>query len=302
MNVFIKSFNRPFYLDRCIRSVKFNVSGYNRIIVLDDGTLTAHLDRIRKLHPDVEIRSSGADDGKVEMLRQEKFDEIARRYPSAPEFWMREIAGDSNAYCMVLEDDAWIVRRFDLAALLQNLTQNEAVICKMWWDPRDHRVTRCFECPTGPALEYFEASFQTLNDAYMIWIVAFAVFRRDYWLNCVSAARRLGDERSQLIAASEFANSHPSIRYAKTKRRSVYQGWIVPARSTPEYYEKGLIQHLYMDALNEAWAAGQLEPTEGYPFDFSKATILGVLSAKLPEATVRAWDEWHRREIVYFYD
>ncbi|MGD9920016.1 MAG: hypothetical protein AB7V13_01050 [Pseudorhodoplanes sp.] len=302
INIYIKSFNRPFYLDRCIRSVKFNVTGYRKIIVLDDGTLAAHLDRIRQLHPDVEIRCSGADDGKVELLRREKFDEIARRYPSAPEFWMRELAGDSNAYCMVLEDDVWIVRRLNLATLMQNLEQNEAIICKMWWDPRTHNVTSCFECPTGPSLEYYDASCDTLSDAYSIWIVAFAVFRRDYWLNCVSAARRLADERSQLIAACEFANSHSSVRFAKTRSRSVYQGWIIPARSTPEYYEKGLVQHVYMDALNHAWTAGRLDPTEGYPFDFSRTAILDVLSQRLPEATVRIWDEWHRREIVYLYD
>jgi hypothetical protein len=301
-NVYIKSFNRPFYLDRCIRSVKFNVSGYDRIIVLDDGTLSVYLDRIRQLHPDVEIRSSGADDGKIKLLRQERFDEIAATYPSATEFWVREIAADKNDYCVVIEDDVWVVQRLDLGALAPELAANQAVICKFWWGTTTHHVTAQKACPGNPAIEYFEAAYDKLEDAYSIWIVAFAVFRRDYWLNSVSSARRLGDERSQLIAASEFAIANPNVRFAKSQQRAIHQGWVVPARSTPEYYDKGLIQHLYMDALNDTWLAGQLDPNEGYPYDFPKAKIIDVLSKKLPEPAVRVWDEWHRREVVYFYN
>ncbi|HEY7821953.1 MAG TPA: glycosyltransferase family 2 protein, partial [Acidimicrobiia bacterium] len=116
-NVYIKSFARPFYLDRCIRSIRFNLRGHDRIVVLDDGTERAHLDRIRDLHPDVEIRSSGADDGKMALLRQEKFSEIAARYPSAPRFWVSEIGEDPHDYTLVLEDDAWLTRHVDLGTL-----------------------------------------------------------------------------------------------------------------------------------------------------------------------------------------
>jgi hypothetical protein len=302
MNIYIKSFNRPFYLDRCIRSIKFNVTGYDKIIVLDDGTLSVYLSRISQLYPDVEIRSSGADDGKIKLLRQERFDEIAAKYPSATAFWVREIANDKNDYCMVVEDDVWVVRRLNLTALLPELVQNQAVICKFWWGSTQHQITAQKACAGGPVLEYFEAAYDQLEDAYSIWIVAFAVFRRDYWINSVSAARRLADERSQLIAASEFAAKHPTVRYAKTQVRTIFQGWMLPARSTPEYYDKGLIQHLYMDALNDAWLAGQIAPTDGFPFDFPKAAIRDVLATKLAAPAVRIWDEWHRREVVYFYD
>ena len=91
MNTYIKSFNRPFYLDRCIRSIKFNVKGCDKIIVLDDGTLSKYVTRLVALHPDVEFRSSVADDGKYELLRSEKFDLIQQCYPLASDFWTAEL-------------------------------------------------------------------------------------------------------------------------------------------------------------------------------------------------------------------
>lgn len=302
MNVYIKSFNRPFYLDRCICSIKFNLAGYRHIIVLDDGTESAYLDHIRRLHPDVEIRLSGADDGKLALLRHEKFKEIETHYPCATEFWTREIGRDKSDYCLVLEDDAWIVRRIELHSLIRNLTENQAVICKLWWGDPVHRVTKRYTCGMGPDIEYYEPACDNPGKAYSVWIVAFALFRRDYWLHCVSAARRLADERSQLAAACDFINSHPRVRFAKTRRRCVHQGWMVPARSTSEYYDKGLVQHLYMDALNTAWLGGRLDPSAGYPYDFPKSAVSALFRETLSKDAVRIWEEWLAKEVVYRYD
>ena len=302
MNVYIKSFARPFYLDRCLRSIRLNLTGYDRIIVLDDGTERAHLDQIRALHPDVEIRSSGADDGKIALLRDEKFDEIAKRYPSATEFWVREMKRDAYPYCMVLEDDVWLTRSVNIPALIGNLTINQSVICKFWWGDVDHKIIKRYEGPGCAPIEYYEPVYNSFSHASSIWIVAFAIFRRDYWISCVSTARRLGDERSQLAAAGQFALANPSTQFAKTVRRCVHQGWIIPARSTPEYYDRGLRQHIYMDVLNEAWASGALDPADGYPYDFERETILNIFSANLPKEAVTIWNEWHRDEISYKYD
>ena len=117
INIYIKSFNRPFYLDRCIRSVKFNVRNYGKIIILDDGTEQKFINRLMKTHPDVEFRSSGADDGKMALLREEKFAAIEQSYPSAIKFWTDEVAKDGSDYVFILEDDAWVCRQIDLQAL-----------------------------------------------------------------------------------------------------------------------------------------------------------------------------------------
>lgn len=302
VNVYIKSFARPFYLDRCISSIRFNLRGQDRIVVLDDGTEAAHLERIRILHPEVEIRSSGADDGKMALLRAEDFTEIARRYPSAPKFWISEIENDPYDYTLVLEDDAWLTRYVDLTTLVSALTEANGAICKFWWSTVSHQVTGCATAELGPGIEYFAMDANMTEAARQIWIVAFALFRRDYWLHSVSRAGRLGDERSQFAAALEFAASNPELSFAKTDIRCVHQGWAVPARSTPEYYGKKLIQHKFMDALNAAWMAGEISPTEGYPYDFPSGYITNRLSRYLPEDDVAAWTAWHSADITYHYD
>jgi hypothetical protein len=41
VNIFIKSFNRPFYLDRCLQSIEIFVEGDFFVKVLDDGEIIA---------------------------------------------------------------------------------------------------------------------------------------------------------------------------------------------------------------------------------------------------------------------
>ena len=67
-DIFIKSFNRPFYLDRCIASLHQYISGDFKIIVLDDGTPEKYLDKIRKKYPDTEIRLSENYEKKIKAI------------------------------------------------------------------------------------------------------------------------------------------------------------------------------------------------------------------------------------------
>ena len=301
INVYIKSFARPFYLDRCIRSIKFNLRDYDRIIVLDDGTVSTEMDRIAALHPEVEIRSSGADDGKFKLLKEQKFAEIARLYPSAPKFWYEEIYKDPYDYTIVIEDDAWFVRHIDLPVLLEDLQATNTAMCKFWWSTHQYNVVSRHAAPRGPELEFYAQLGTMAEVSRTLWIVAFALFKREYWLHVVSHAQRLGDERSQAVAAVEYASNHPDARFCKTAQRCIHQGWAVPARSTPEYYGKKLMQHRIMEALNGAWMSGELSPTEAYPYDFSGDCIIQHLRARLSDDDVQAWSHWHATDVAYWY-
>ncbi len=51
VDIVIKSFTRPYYLERCLYSIyKFAVGDF-RVQVLDDGTLPEYLARIKQLFP-----------------------------------------------------------------------------------------------------------------------------------------------------------------------------------------------------------------------------------------------------------
>jgi glycosyltransferase involved in cell wall biosynthesis len=59
MDILIKSYNRPYYLDRCLQSLYLNCKGYNFTIkVLDDGTPDKYLNKIQKLYPEIIILKS----------------------------------------------------------------------------------------------------------------------------------------------------------------------------------------------------------------------------------------------------
>jgi len=47
-HIIIKSFNRPYYLDRCLQSIYKFVKGNFKIIVLDDGTPGKYLNKSKK--------------------------------------------------------------------------------------------------------------------------------------------------------------------------------------------------------------------------------------------------------------
>lgn len=304
MNVYIKSFNRPFYLDRCISSIKFNIKGCSRIIVLDDGTQSQYLNKLKELHPDVEFRSSGATDRKVELLRAENFSAIKSEFPEPSDFWIKEIQRESESYFFLIEDDAWISRRLDLNMVRDNLDKNAGVIYKCWWPDhpeRSHNVLRSLRAANGQSIDYYDFKAEKIAHLYAIWIVAFAIFRRDYWLNNFSGLKRMADEHTQLCNAQGFIERHPEVRFAKSATRCVYQGWAVPGRSTPEYYDKGLRQHLYMDALNDAWLEGNFNIFESFPFDFSDAYLVSLFRNRLPTESIAVWQNWKTHEIRYFY-
>jgi len=302
--VYIKSFNRPFYLDRCIRSIRFNVKGCSRIIVLDDGTLSKYVTRLSSLHPGVEFRSSGADDRKYELLRAERFDQIQSDYPVASDFWSAELRKETAPYFFLLEDDAWVCRRLDLARIVASLVAHNAVMYKCWWPDEVeslHQVTQSLRAPDGQGIDYYDFTATKIVDLYVAWVVAFAVFRADYWLNNFAGIKRMADEHTQLCNVQDFISAQPQSRFAKSPQRIVYQGWAIPGRSTPEYYDKGLRQHLYMDALNEAWFEGRFDVDQGYPFDYSDDYLRSVLASRLPEDVVNVWQQWKTREIRYAY-
>lgn len=304
MNIYIKSFNRPFYLDRCIRSVKFNVKNYDKIIILEDGTLSKYVTKLRELHPDVEWRFSGADDMKFELLRQEKFNEIKKKYIEPAHFWIKELEKEEDDYFFLLEDDVWIVQNIDLNLLRTNMMSNDCIILKFWWNnnPQEDQIVKTYATSNNSTIAYFNPLIENVKDIYKVWIVAFAIYRKEYWLTSLKKINRMGDEHSQLLEAYEFIKNNPNSTFAKSKNRVVHQGWVIPGRATAEYYDKGLVQHLFMDALNEAWYNNKLDPNQGYPFDFSDDYIISILSQHLPKKSVDIWKNWKKNDIVYSFD
>ena len=110
MDILIKSFNRPYYLDRCLYSIqKFGINFKGNIYIMDDGTPKPFLDKIQKKYPTVKI------------LKSEFYEEKARLISNAEpinnvkipiDLWISS-ASIASEYFLLLEDDIWFTKPFD---------------------------------------------------------------------------------------------------------------------------------------------------------------------------------------------
>lgn len=304
MNIYIKTFNRPFYLDRCIRSIRFNIRDYEHIIVLEDGTLEKYQEKIHKKYPDVIFRRSNADDDKFRLLKEEKFAEIEKKYIQPWQFWFDEISKEKSRYFFLLEDDTWIVRQLDLARIEKNMAENNCLILQTWWAPNAGEIIpfKQYQTSDGNQIQYFHPDIRDVNSLYQIWLLCMAIYDRNYYLNNSRNLKRTWDEHTQLLQALDYMKNNPQATFARTLEKTTYQGWATPGRATPEYYDMGLRFHLYMECLNEAWYRDELDVTEGYPCDFSYEYILSFLEKALPSQSLDAWKLWRAKEVVFNYD
>jgi len=70
ITILIKSFNRPFYLDRCLQSIEKLVTGDFKVKILDDGTPEKYLRKIREKHPSAGILTSSQYSQKIKAIKE----------------------------------------------------------------------------------------------------------------------------------------------------------------------------------------------------------------------------------------
>ena len=91
MDILIKSFNRPYYLEKCLQSIFEFVHGYDKIIVLDDGTPQCYLDKIQSTFPQVSIQKSET------YLKKSKAIKAGKSLPDSKipiDFWIKSATKD----------------------------------------------------------------------------------------------------------------------------------------------------------------------------------------------------------------
>src|SRR4051812_30553400 len=114
MDIYIKSFNRPYYLERCLRSLQMFAVGSYSVTVLDDGTPPEYLLRIQTLFPQVRILRSDQYDAKVQALDDHHAKRSNFKLTQIPsEFWYASIEQGSEIFAL-LEEDAWLTEMLNV--------------------------------------------------------------------------------------------------------------------------------------------------------------------------------------------
>lgn len=300
INVYVKCFSRAAYLDRCLTSIERNLSGYGRIVLLNDGLPARYLDRILERYPGADVRQSrkvteGAPPPSTPPEEQARFDPAR--------FWVEEIGKDQNPYMLLLEEDTWLTGPLNLSLMLRNMEANDALVLRLFWNGNpvfsgasEVFLSSLFE--DGSRIDYYAPTVRSPADLYKIFFLAHGIYRTDYWLNSYTGIPRWNEERYALAKAREYVkrrhDAGTKSRFAKTGEEMIRH--CVSSTSRSDSGGIGVSQKidaaLYNDVMNEAWCDGALDPMDGYPQDFPEASLLSLFKQRLTAGQVSAWRRW----------
>lgn len=324
MNVFIKSFNRPYYLERCIQSVLQNVVDDKlSIIVLDDGTNPKYLGKIRDKYPNVIIKLSPFYNEKASKIEKFISDGITIKEMEIPtQFWLSNIMECEDKYFLLLEDDFWLTETIDVKSTLELLQKNDICMLKLFYFGNSKIISGTIKelsidineiQPKLPIKNQFlfekiiiENSFRVgsllskmniLNDSivkyYTIYHVAGAIFSKEYYSHLWKDFIGVVDENKQLIKAVNFFNLKKA-RYAVFKNDVVNTSF--SSSATNMFSDIKFDPFVYNHILNEAWFNDELNAMSGYPKDINSGDIADILENKKEGlASVSEWNKWVSR-------
>lgn len=316
MDILIKSFSRPFYLDRCIRSIKLNVSGEYRIVVIDDGTSPRFLDHLTALHPEVHIKRTRSYEQKVQAIESHLSGTHRYSIASIPTQSWIDAVHVSSSHFLLLEEDAWLTAPTDLNVFTKEMQGQNLVTVKLFWGGHPLLSSPLYETshpeiigikPALPSdslpllktlvknpfvsLTHFRKFGiirpEHLIPYYRLYTVSSALFSKDYWLYVWAESGTRVNEYLQLLRAVEWFKLHPESKYGRTPAEIVNTSYASTSYST---LLRGFDVIRFNHFLSEKWLEGSLDIMDSYPGDLNTQLIVAALE-KYPDL-VHHWKRW----------
>ena len=257
--VLIKSFNRPWSLDRCLHSLS-NVDGVSRIVVVDDGTEQKYLDILKHKHPEIILITDPRNKGKVESIRKKEMGPTDLWNGIDPnKTWVGQVKKYADDYFFLHEDDVYTPRKWNLSSVVDEMRQKRVAYLDLSGKfGSSVRVDKILE-----KCENFDIVANTR--AWSWFAAAFCVYYVplfDYLYGPgLKGKLQAGDILVQ--RAKEFYSKNPKMRGASTSSEAkLIIGDNIPARrgyKGPPHIQK------MNDILNESWANGSFSWEEYYP-------------------------------------
>jgi glycosyltransferase involved in cell wall biosynthesis len=318
MQILIKSFNRPYYLDRCLASISKYVLGFEKIIIMDDGTPQIYLDKIKQKYPFVDIVYSENYLEKQSFILEKK-GESNTTIPS--KLWTNSVEKSSD-YLVMLEDDMWFTSNIDLDNLQKYLATHDVQLFRLFWlgnsklvDYESKKESQSKEL-CQPKKSIFNRTFfywiyyrfQRLNKIksffglynkadllayYSVYGVAGMIFKRDYYLALWHQNQPIVNEMQQLLNAISYLKNKVKYPIAKPKNELLKTGFISAAtHANKEHYSNQTNMFMLNEKLNQLWFNDKIDALENFPKDFSQNYIFDLLkSDSAPFA--ENWLNWH---------
>ena len=322
MDLLIKSFNRPYYLDRCIQSIHLNIldNDFN-IIVLDDGTPQKYLDKLVDKYPGIVILKSDLYLEKSKAILNE--DLVVN--PKIPiDLWLSAAENASN-YFLLIEDDFWFTTPFNLNKIRLKLESDKIKMLKLCWlgNPNllpkksyqfndeysiftpnlytknpflFNLVFRIHRFKIRKILTLLGVySLERLLNYYTFYATSGAIFKKKYFLKLWKNHNNKVDEGLQLSNAVKYiASKKKQQLFGFTNTELMKTGFLSSASNQGKKYEKvNLDLFAFNKIVNQAWFNDVFDPMENFPKDLNQNKIEELLvGANLPEASNSEWKKW----------
>jgi len=332
-DIFIKSFNRPYYLDRCISSIYSNVSGAYNITVLDDGTPEKYLNKIREKYPETVIVTSENYREKTLAIEENlNSGKEINGFEIPTKLWI-EAAKKASPYFIMTEDDVWFTQKIDLDLLINDCKKYDIQLLKLGWlgnksDDKNIDIQEVSsEINTAIPKDLFlsgekimEAFFynrfkfftilyklgkvdnETRRKYWALNSILMGLYKKEYWLEIWKNMHGKVDEKRQLINASVFYKNHRSNKNFVSRLKNEAMKTTFQSSATNSYHQYGNLfdVNLFNHQINEAWLKGDFDAMQNFPKDFSEDYFEKFLDEKTDKTE---WKNWvknfkkHYREI-----
>lgn len=318
-SILIKSFNRPFYLDRCLESIFLNVEGNFSVSILDDGTPKKYLDRIKEKHPNVNIRLSEHYEEKQKLIDEQK--EIDG-FTIPVKLWKSEVE-KSTDYVLVTEDDVWFTQKVNLDELTAEMKKNKSSLIHLGWLGKKDMESA--EQSDHPMIQYYDLSdvfssnqfvmdaliynkFKLFSILYRLGFVSnktktkywklnsilMGIWQKEYWLYVWKDSNGKVDEKEQLRNAAVWLNRNKKNKKLIAKTTDERMKTTFQSSATNSYHKYGneFDANRFNRLINEAWYNGEFDPMQNYPADIESGYFEKFLE---DDAQIENFRKWVKR-------
>ncbi len=324
MNILIKSYYRPYLLDRCLRSIyeKVNDAKELNIIVLDDGTPQKYLDKISEKYPQATFKFSKYREEKIEKLDKhlkgiEQYHD--RRIPT--DLWYDAIT-ESSEILIMTEDDVWFIENFDMSYYAGQMRQYDIHLLKLgrtlqkdadiiphqkltntvsYHNPRfilkskkfyNLLLNNTFNCRT--ILEQYKLlPKRWIMQLWVMYDIPMGMYRKDYLQFLWKDKYKRVIELLQLRNAVDWAFRHKGeYKYTLMNNRVMETSYRSSASFNSFNIKENfdLIRFNYI--LNELWYNDEFDEYQNYPHDFSVDYIYTILLKNESREFADNWKKW----------
>lgn len=328
-DIFIKSYNRIFYLDRCIASIYQLVEGEYQITVLDDGTPKKYLDKLQEKYPNIQVKYSQSYPQKAKAVEENAlYGKKIDSFNIPTDLW-RNAAKTASEYFIMTEDDVWFTEKINVNELAHQAKENKVALLKLGWlnnykddkwvhllginetlmatQPKDLFLSHPFIMDLffynkykfftlGYKLKIFDnytkLKYWALNSILM------GFWHKDYWNFVWKDAQRKVDEKQQLRNAAIYYRKHKNnphfiARLNKEVMRTTFQ-----SSATNSYHEYGFDfdVNVFNHLISEAWYEEDFDVMQNFPKDFSTDYWERFIEHKINTAEFRKWVEQFKNQ------